>query len=401
LKRFASILATGMLLAGCGGSAAPASTVSSAAPATKPVAASAAAAPASAVSSSVAKPAAASSSAAASAKPAASGSAAASAKPAASGSAATAASAAGKLEQLKTAYGGAVILQIPLWSAIDSGIFKKYGFDPATPILASGRTALDQLIAGQADLIGAGPYAASLSVGAGAKIRMIGVFSNKEPFDIYTDKSITSPQQLVGQKVGTSGPASESATAFTLYLKKAGVDPSKVVFITQSTTSDQQTALLSGATVAGAITPPLLQPELAAKLHVLDDLSKSGIAWNPNGFHVSQAMVDSQPEKAVRILEALEEGGAYAHNNPDFTKGLIKKYMQMDASYLDEAYTNYKGLQAKNLAPSQEALDTVMGQALESQKDLTKDKIQPFYSSKILDQLKASGFLDKNGAPGS
>jgi hypothetical protein len=123
LKRFASILATGMLLAGCGGSAAPASTVSSAAPATKPVAASAAAAPASAVSSSVAKPAAASSSAAASAKPA------------ASGSAATAASAAGKLEQLKTAYGGAVILQIPLWSAIDSGIFKKYGFDPATPIL--------------------------------------------------------------------------------------------------------------------------------------------------------------------------------------------------------------------------------------------------------------------------
>jgi ABC-type nitrate/sulfonate/bicarbonate transport system substrate-binding protein len=112
-------------------------------------------------------------------------------------------------------------------------------------------------------------------------------------------------------------------------------------------------------------------------------------------------MVDSQPEKAVRILEALEEGGAYAHNNPDFTKGLIKKYMQMDASYLDEAYTNYKGLQAKNLAPSQEALDTVMGQALESQKDLTQDKIQPFYSSKILDQLKASGFLDRNGAPGS
>lgn len=378
MKRLSILVATLALLAGCGGSAAP-----SAAP------------PASSVA---AKPPAAAS-APASAKPSVAASAPAPAKPSAAASAGSGATA--KLEPLKTAYGGAVILQIPLWSAIDGGIFKKYGFDPATPILASGRTALDQLIAGQVDLIGAGPYAGALGVGSGANIRMIAVFSNKEPFNIYTLKSITSPQQLVGQKVATSGPASESSTAFTLYLKKAGVDPSKIAFITQSTTSDQQSALLSGAVVAIAGVPPLLQPEIAAKVHVLNNLSQSGIAWNPNGFQVSQAVVDSQPDKAVRMLEALEEGGAYAYNNPDFTKGLIKKYMKMNDSYLQEAYDNYKSLQAKNLQPSQQALDTVMGQVLDNQKNMTKEKIQPFYTSKILDQLKASGFLDKSGAPGS
>jgi len=383
MRRVFGFVAVAGLLAGCGGSAAPSS-----APAVSGAASTAASVKQAA--SALASP---------SAKPAASALASAAAKPAASGAAGP--SATGKLETLRTAYGGAVILQIPLWSAIDGGMFKKYGFDPAPPILASGRTALDQLIAGQADLIGAGPYAGALGVGSGAKIRMIGVFSNKEPFDIYADKSITSAQQLIGQKVATSGPASESSTAFTLYLKKAGVDPSKIAFITQATTSDQQTALLSGAVVAGAITPPLLQPELAAKLHVLESLSKSGIAWNPNGFHVPQATVDSEPDKAVRMLEALEEGGAYAYSNPDFTKGLIKKYMKMDDSYLQEAYDNYKSLQAKNLQPSQAALDTVMGEVLENQKEMTKEKIQPFYTSKILDQLKASGFLDKSGAPGS
>ena len=50
---------------------------------------------------------------------------------------------------------------------------------------------------------------------------MMAVFSNKEPFDIYAEKSITAPEQLIGKKVATSGPASESQTAFTLYLKKA------------------------------------------------------------------------------------------------------------------------------------------------------------------------------------
>ncbi|HEX6512607.1 MAG TPA: hypothetical protein VF157_09935, partial [Chloroflexota bacterium] len=60
----------------------------------------------------------------------------------------------------------------------------------------------------------------------------------------------------------------------------------------------------------------------------------------------------------------------------------------------------YKSLQAKNLTPTQQALDTVMGQVVENDKNMTKEKIQPFYSSRILDQLKASGFLDKNGAPG-
>ena len=384
MRRVSICVAAVALLAGCGGSAAPS---------VAPVASSAAAKPSAATS------------AGASAKPSAAASAAASAKPsaAASGQASgvAGASAAGKLEPLKTAYGGAVILQIPLWTAIDAGMFKKYGFDPATPILASGRTALDQLIAGQVDLIGAGPYASALGVGSGAKTRMMAVFSNKEPFDIYSVSSITSPEQLIGKTVATSGPASESATAFNLYLKKVGIDQNKITFLTEATTSDQQVAILSGQVQAIAATPPLLQPEIAAKLHLLNDLTKSDIAWNPNGFHVAQTVVDSEPEKAVRMLEALEEGGAYAYNNPDFTKSLVKKYMKMDDSYLQEAYDNYKSLQAKNLQPSQAALDTVMGQVLDNQKNMTKEKIQPFYTSKILDQLKASGFLDKSGAPGS
>jgi len=367
------VLLFALLLAACGGSAAPSSVAPSPAPLS-------------------AKPAA-----SASAKPAAS----ASTKPAASASAKPAGSAAGKLETLKTAYGGAVILQIPLWAAIDAGIFKKYGFDPADPILASGRTALDQLIAGQVDLIGAGPYATALAVGSGAKIRQIAVFSNKEPFDIYSINSITTPEQLIGKTVATSGPASESATAFNLFLKKVNIDPSKITFITEATTSDQQLAVLSGQIQAIAATPPLLSPDIASKLHRLYDLIDSGIAWNPNGFHVDQSVVDTQPDKAARMLEALEEGANYAYNNPDFTKGLIKKYMKMDDQYLQEAFDTYKSLQAKDLMPTQAALDTVMGQVVENNKNMTKDKIEPFYTSKILDQLKASGFLEKNGAAGS
>jgi len=379
MRRFFALFTASLLLAACGGGAAPSSPAGPASTAaSKPV---------------VSAPA----SAAASAKPAAStpASAAGSAKPAAS------AAASGALEPLKTAYGGAVLLQIPLWSAIDGNFFKKYGFNPAEPILASGRTALDQLIANQVDLIGAGPYATALGVGSGAKIRQFAVFSNKEPFNIYSLTSITQPQQLAGKTVATSGPASESATAFNLFLKKAGVDPSKITFVTEATTSDQQTAILSGQVQAIAATPPLLQPQIADKLHVLYDLIGSGIAWNPNGFDVSQSLIDSQPDKVARMLEALEEGGAYAYNNPDFTKGLIKKYMKMDDSYLQQAFDVYHGLQAKNLTPTQEAIDTVMGQVVENNKQVTKEQIQPYYTSKILDQLKASGFLDKNGAPGS
>jgi ABC-type nitrate/sulfonate/bicarbonate transport system substrate-binding protein len=325
----------------------------------------------------------------------------ASASPSAKPSASTAASPSAALEPLRTAYGGAVLLQIPLWTAIDAGMFKKYGFNPAEPILASGRTALDQLIANQVDLIGAGPYATALGVGSGAKIRQFAVFSNKEPFDIYALSSITQPQQLVGKTVATSGPASESATAFNLFLKKVGVDASKITFVTEATTSDQQTAILSGQVQAIASTPPLLSPEIASKLHVLYDLIGSGIAWNPNGFDVSQSLIESQPDKVARMLQALEEGGAYAYNNPDFTKGLIKKYMKMDDGFLQEAFDVYHGLQAKNLTPSQEAIDTVMGQVVDNNKQVTKEQIQPYYTSKILDQLRASGFLDKNGASGS
>ena len=308
---------------------------------------------------------------------------------------------AAKLEPLKAAYGAAVIQQIPMWSAYEAGIFKKYGFDPQPLLLASGRTALDSLIANQVDLISAGAYQTALSVASGAKIRMVAAWSNKEPFVIYADNNITSPQQLPGAKVGTLGPASESSIAFVLYLKKAGLAPNQMTYVTMSSVGEEAAGLAAGALNACAIIPPI-PATTAAKAHALEDLSKSGIAWIPNSFVLPQATVDQQPDKAARLLEALEEGGAYAAANPDSTKELLRKYMKMtDANDLEQAFQSFKNLQAKDFVPTQEALDAVTTQLLENQKDLTKDKIQPFYTSKVLDQLRTSGFLAKSGATGS
>ncbi|MFI5266232.1 MAG: ABC transporter substrate-binding protein [Chloroflexota bacterium] len=292
-----------------------------------------------------------------------------------------------------------MLQQIPMWSAYEGGFFKKYGFDPAPLLLASGRTALDSLIANQVDLISAGAYQTALSVGAGAKVRTIGVWSNKEPFVVFADKTIATPQQLPGAKVGTLGPASESAIAFYLYLHKLGIDQKQATYVTMTSVGDEEAALTAGAINVCAIIPPL-PAETAAKVHVLEDLAKAGIAWIPNSWVVSQSTLEQQPDKTARMLEALEEGAAYAVANPTFGKDLLRKYMKMADSDLDQGFNTYKDLQAKDFVPTQEALDSVMAQLLDNQKDLTKEKIQPFYSSKVLDQLKASGFLAKSGAPG-
>ncbi len=153
--RTPSLLAVGLLLSACGGSAAPASTPAASSAAAKP--ASAAAAPASASP----KPAA-SSAPAASAKPAASAATAASPPPAASG-----------LQHIKIGAVG-ITADAPLYIAQDMGYYREQGLDAEFVPFQTAGDSIPALSQGQIDA-GSGAMSAALfnAIARGAEIRIV------------------------------------------------------------------------------------------------------------------------------------------------------------------------------------------------------------------------------------
>lgn len=299
---------------------------------------------------------------------------------------------------LRLAYGAPAIITIPLWAAADGGFFAWYGFAASPPQLIGGPTAIAALTSGEVDLVSVGGYATALAVGSGASIRMVAAANAIEPFVIYSRKKISSSRELAGLRVATSGAASESQIAFMLYLKKVGLPPDAVTYLNAGNSANQFAALVSGAADVNPQIPPI-PPALVRQLYVFEDMRKDRIPWITTGFDVPAALLQQDPERVMRIVQALEEGARYALDHRDFTMRLVRKYMKMtDPTQQAEAYMTYRELLAPDLIPPRAAIDGVLAQARAIRKDLNAEAAQQFFSSSVLDALRASGFLAEHGA---
>jgi ABC-type nitrate/sulfonate/bicarbonate transport system substrate-binding protein len=296
-------------------------------------------------------------------------------------------------EPLRIAYGAPVVLTIPLWAAYEGGFFRTYGFDAGPPqLVGGGARAVSALISGEIDLVGAGGYPTALAVGSGAGIRMVAVANIYEPFIIYTREKLPSPHALVGARVATSGAASESRIAFELYLEKVGLPASEVTYLDAGNTSGQVAALISGAATAGALNPPIPQ-QIATQLFVLADLTPERIPWITTGFDVSAQTLHDHPDRVLRMVAALEAGAHFALLHEGFTERVVQKYMKItDPRALAEAYSVYKTVLAPELAAPPTAVANIVRMAASTSRN-PEDRIRIFYSSQIIDALRANGFL--------
>ena len=105
-------------------------------------------------------------------------------------------------ELARAGYSGISGYQVPLWLAVDLGLFKKYGLNLEPILFRGGAESTHALTGGeiQFDVVAPQPHiAANLS---GADIIIIGNYFNKHTYSVVARPGIRSPQELRGKKVG-------------------------------------------------------------------------------------------------------------------------------------------------------------------------------------------------------
>ena len=319
-----------MVLAACGGAAAPSSaSPSSAAPGASAAASTAASA----------KPVASTSAAAsAAAKPAASGSAAAPAKPAASASAAPTIQPAAP-GQVLVAYSELVGSNVGLWGALEGGYFKENGVDVDLRLIESSLS-VGALLSNQVQMAAVGGSESLAAAVQGADLRTIATLGPYYPYKFEVPKDIQNKDDLKGKKVGVSRIGSSSDVATRVGLKRIGLDPNKDVSIVQVGSATARTAaMISGALQGALVTPPDTVKLEQQGFHPLFDMAALKLPAANDMLIVKGSWLASHKDVAQKILDSEIEATAREKSDKAFAEQIIAKYRKTnDQAQLDATY---------------------------------------------------------------
>ncbi|HWO40284.1 MAG TPA: ABC transporter substrate-binding protein [Candidatus Eisenbacteria bacterium] len=302
------------------------------------------------------------------------------------------------LQKVNVAYSSISGNNAPLWVTVEKGFFRKYGLDVQPILIESGTTAAQSLISGEisfAHMAGAAVMQANLR---GADTVMIAGVVNTLIFQLYTDKTISRPDQLKGKTVGVTRFGSSTDFAMRYALEKYGLEPNKDVTILQlGNVPALLSALEGGKLNAAMLSPPTTLRAKKAGFPMLADLQMLGLEYQHTGIATTRSLIKSKPELVRDFMRAYVEGIHYAKTHRRETIEILTKYLRTDdKDVLDETYESIM----LTLVP-EKPYPTLKGLQIMLRELGTKDpaaraaRPEQFVDLTFVKELDTSGFVDR------
>ncbi|HEY8692047.1 MAG TPA: ABC transporter substrate-binding protein [Chloroflexota bacterium] len=367
MKSFVSraIVAPVLLLAACGGAAAPS------APASSP-------APASAAKPATSAPA---SAAAASAKPAASASA--SAKPAPK-------PVPGKLN---IAYSNIAGSNLAAWSAQDGGYFQKNGVEVAMQLVSGGSRTMAALLSGDEQLILAGGAETVSAVAQGTDLVIVGTLGPVYPYKFEVTKDIKTADDLKGKTIGVASFGGSADIATRVVLRRLKLDPEKdVSIISLSDSQTRSAALLTGKVQGGMDSPPGTIKLEAAGLHTLVNLASEQIPAANDTIVGQRSWITAHKADVQKVVDSLVQGAVRAKNDKAFGLATLKKYYKDEKD--DEMVPSYEFYANETMPALPYAKPEQFKDAIETL-SVKNEKVKGFDVNKIIDNSFVKSAADR------
>jgi NitT/TauT family transport system substrate-binding protein len=284
----------------------------------------------------------------------------------------------------------------PIWITKEAGLFKKNGLDVNLIFIPGGPTAAAAMLAGEVQAVAmAGPAVVSSNL-AGTDLVMIAGIVNTFAFQIITVKSITTPQQLKGKRVGVNrfGTAPDIAARFAL--RRLGIEPSEVTILQLGEQSTRLTAMKAGQLEAAVVLPPITTIAQREGMNVLLDMSDLGAEYQITGLASSQSFITRKRGAAVRLMRAFVEGIHFYKTRKKESMAIIAKYMRTNDMEAVEATWDYfaNRIVPKKPYPTAPGIKALLELAAKERPDAAKVPPERIMNISLLKELDDSGFID-------
>jgi NitT/TauT family transport system substrate-binding protein len=283
------------------------------------------------------------------------------------------------------------------WIAKDAGLFEKQGVDTTLIFLDGGSRAAQVLLSGEIPIAQIGGNAAIVARLRGGDAVLVAGIINVLAYSLVVHPDIKRPEDLRGKRLAISRYGSNSDYATRKILLKWGLQPDKDVAIIQIPGGQPtRLAAVQNGQVAGLVAqPPVTGLARKANLRLLAQPSDFGSAYTNTPIATTRAFIRDRRDSVRRVMRAIVEAIAVYHQQKEFAKRVIAKYMRVaDVEAIEDSYQFFAPLIPIKPYPPLDGIKEVLAELGEKDAKARAAKPEDFADMSFIKELDDSGFID-------
>jgi NitT/TauT family transport system substrate-binding protein len=284
---------------------------------------------------------------------------------------------------------------IHLYTALDNGLFDKYGIKLENIFIRGGAQNLTALATDEVQFTYCASDAIIPGMAAGLEVKIVASPLVKLPYVLITRKEIRRPEDLKGKALGIARAGDLSDRLSRAVVKKLGVPIEAVTMRPIGGSQGERYQAMAAGIVHGVIiTPPLDVRAKNEGYNVMYRLIDLNIPFIYSSLHTSFKMLRERPDIVQRMVAAFAEIVYYVEKNPDKAKASVAKAMRTnDPAALQSAYDVYaKEILDRTMVVPGKAVAETIELARESGSPIRK-KPEEIYDNSFVNNLEKSGFM--------
>jgi len=303
------------------------------------------------------------------------------------------------MPKVMSSYGGELGYQAPLWIAHNLKIFAKQGIQSEMIRIAGGSRSMATLLSNSTQVSQSSAVGAIQASLSGGDLVAVATSTNRPAMSVIAQpKSVKSPQDLAGKKIGLVGRGDMNEFVFLQALSRWRIDPKSVTLIGIPGSQMRLAAVAEGTIDATVLAPPFTFE--ADKLHLttLMDFGSSSEPFPQSSLIVRKEFVSKNRDVLKRYLMAYAEAIHVIKTDPEATLPVMKQYMRTkDDGIAKRSYDYYSKLFSLPPLTDEKGIALVLD-FLSSQPGVAggrKLKAGDFVDNSLLVELQREGYFSR------
>ena len=303
---------------------------------------------------------------------------------------------AGTSEKINASYGAISGSMAPIWVAKEAKLFEKQGLDLNLVYIPGGPRSIMSLIGASVQFVNHSGMPALEAYQRGADTALIASSMNQLEHAIVAQKNITNIEQLRGKILGISALASLTDILMREGLRLNGISDKEVTILPVGDEGGRLNALQTGRVQAVIISGIQRATAIKMGFRQLVDFAKLPIEVSGSSILVRRSYVLKNPDITLKFLKAWIEGAYLFKAKPEFSVGVLKKYVAtQDAEVLTAIYELNKERLSTKPVPYVRVVKSMMNLLARTRPDLPSASPEGFAEARFINELESAGFFDE------
>jgi NitT/TauT family transport system substrate-binding protein len=283
---------------------------------------------------------------------------------------------------------------IHLYTALDNGLFDKYGIKANHIYIRGSGISLAALAADEIQFLYCAADGTIPGMATGIDGKLVAAPLVGLPYVLIARKDIKRPEDLKGKSIGVTRPGDLSFRLSRALLKKFNLSETDVnLRPIGGSQSERYNAMVQDIIQAIIITPPLDVRGIRDGFNLVYRLNDLNLPFIYSSIHSNPKTIQERPQLVQRFVAAMAESAQFVEKNPEKAKASVGKALKLkDQDALQSSYDAYAKaiINRRMLVPGDQVADAV---ELAKTETTVRRKASEIFDNRFAEDLEKSGFL--------